>query len=79
MDLLISHRQGIQQLRDEMDAIRMEVVELPSRPASPAPSTSSPTLYDVASSPTPHRLILDLNSPPDSLEEAQDGTPLDKA
>jgi hypothetical protein len=34
MDLLISQRQGIQQLRDEVDAIRIEVVELHSRPVS---------------------------------------------
>jgi hypothetical protein len=46
---------------------------------SSAPSTSSPTIYDVASSPTLPRHIPDLNSPPNSSKEAQDGPKLANA
>jgi hypothetical protein len=41
MDLLISQRQGIQQLQDEVDAICIEVADLRSRPVSPAQPPSS--------------------------------------
>jgi hypothetical protein len=55
MDLLISQRQGIQQLRDEVDAIHSEVVDLRSRPISPAQPSPSQDVSDAASSPTPPR------------------------
>jgi len=66
MDLLISQRKGIQQLRDEVIAIHNEVANLRSGPVSLAQPSPNHNVLDVATSPTPSRWIPDLNSPPDS-------------
>jgi hypothetical protein len=72
MDLHVEQRQGFQQLRDEVDAIRFEVVELCSRPGNSTLSVSSPTILDATSSLTPPRQLPNLNSPLKSLEGALD-------
>jgi hypothetical protein len=64
MEFLVEKRQGIQQLRDEVEEIRMEVVELRSRSISPARSTPSMVVYDASSSLNPLRNIPYLNLPP---------------
>jgi hypothetical protein len=53
MDLLISQRQGIQQLWDEVDAICIEVVDLRSRFVSLAQPPSSQEISYETLSPTP--------------------------
>jgi hypothetical protein len=41
MEILVEQRQGYQQLKDEVEAIRSEVVELHSQPVNPVQSASS--------------------------------------
>ena len=55
MDLLISQRQGIQQLWDEVDVICIEVADLRFRPVSTTQPPSSQEIFDATSSLTPPR------------------------
>jgi hypothetical protein len=48
MEILVEQRHGFQQLKDEVEAIRSEVVELRSRPVSPVQSPSSSDISDGA-------------------------------
>jgi len=78
MDLLISQRQGLHKLRDEVEAIHIEVTKVHSMTNSLSPSITTQAISDEVSSPTPPRHLPDLNFPLGFDEEVQDGTPSHK-
>jgi hypothetical protein len=69
---LVEQRHGFQQLKDEVEAIRSEEVELRSQPISLVQSPSASDISDGASSPTQPRHVADLNLAPPPHEEASD-------
>ena len=69
MEILVEQRQGFQQLKDEVETIRSEVVELHSELVSPVHSPSSSDISYGALSPAQPRQVPDLSSPPPPREE----------